>query len=727
MKNFSIFFISCFLILTNNILADEGDISSDSSSSGTQLVQRSGGLEEIIVTARKREENLLNIPETVVAISGETITQHNMKTLDKIGMTVPNFNLNTRTDGWPNVTMRGLGAFSLTQGVGFYLDDIQLFGDATSRFGDLDRIEILKGPQGVLYGGSNIGGAIKFISTRPSPDETSGRIKLMVGDQNSTDIEGSINLPIGNDWAVRLFAFSREDDGFMYNPSTQDDSIAGYEESGGRISIAGPVSDNLSLYASIRSNQYDGPNNNWAMERGTPPNFEYPFINDIDTISNNDKETYGAHLELVWELDGFDVTSITSYTDTEAKRLTDVDLQPELWLDARQDETFEATTQEIRLTSTTDSNLQWQMGVYTSNMEWVERATTRFGPGTFICFCDLTVPAKQDNTETTHLAGFGNITYTTGPWEIGFGLRVDSWERKKVVPANVTESGLPHANKVDGTEVLPRLSISRTLDDDTMLYFTVSKGYEPGGLRHEPVTFDSQGNPSLSTFDKEEAIQTEIGLKGSFMNGRGNFSAAAFLIDYEDRLFTTIIQSATGPFESIGNSGDSENVGFELELAFQATENLSLAAAFGTLSAEWDKGTIINGVDMSGRTPSGSIDNGVALAANYEKPLDNGMDFIADIQYNRRGSSASMPAHSSINNPSYYTLNLTTGIRSGNWEFMIHGENLTDEQYYTDLENWVNLGAGGALDGVNNMTDPFYIIGTHGHPRMLSASLTYNF
>jgi iron complex outermembrane receptor protein len=260
-----------------------------------------------------------------------------------------------------------------------------------------------------------------------------------------------------------------------------------------------------------------------------------------------------------------------------------------------------------------------------------------------------------------------------------------------------------------------------------MLYLTISKGYEPGGLRHEPVIFDSQGNPSLSTYGKEEAIQTEIGLKGSFMNGRGNFSAAAFLIDYEDRLFTTIVQSATGPFESVDNSGNSENVGFEIEIAYQATENLSLAAAFGTLSAEWDRGTIINGVDMSGRTPSGSIDNGVALAANYEKPLSNGMEFIADIQYNRRGTSASMPAHNSIKNPKYYTLNLTTGIRTGNWEFMIHGENLTDEQYYTDLENWVNLGAGGALDPVNNMTDPFYIIGTHGHPRMISGSISYRF
>tara|TARA_Y100000294_G_C8552887_1_gene336088 strand:+ start:14 stop:1885 length:1872 start_codon:yes stop_codon:yes gene_type:complete len=623
-----------------------------------------------------------------------------------------------------------MGAFSLTQGVGFYLDDVQLFGDASSRFGDLDRIEILKGPQGVLYGGSNIGGAIKFISTRPSPDAVSGNLKIMVGQQSSrdvessisTDVEGSINIPFGNGWAARVFAFTREDDGFMYNPTKDDESVAGYEESGGRLSVAGPISDNLSLYASIRSNHYDGPNNNWAQERGTPPNFEYPFINDIDTVSNNDKETFGAHLELVWELDGFDITSITSYTDTEAKRLTDVDLQPELWLDARQDETFETTTQEIRFTSNTDSNLQWQAGLYASNMEWVERATTRFGPQIF--GIDLTIPAKQDDTETSHLAGFGNLTYTAGPWEIGFGLRIDSWEREKVVPANVTESGLAHVNEVDGTEVLPRLSISRSFENDSMVYLTVAKGYEPGGLRHEPVIFDDQGKPSLSTFDKEEAIQTEIGWKGTFMEGRGHFSMAAFMIDYEDRLFTTIVQSATGPFESIDNSGDSENIGFELELAYQATEYLTLAAAFGTLDAEWDSGTIVSGVDVSGQTPSGSIDDGIALAANYTRPLDNGIEFVADLQYNRRGSSTSMPPHNAIDNPSYYTINLATGIRLGNWEFMLHVENLTDEHYYTDLENWVNLGRGGALD---DMTDPFYIIGTHGQPRMFSASVNYNF
>ena len=92
-------------------------------------------------------------------------------------------NLSTRGDGYPNVSIRGVGAFGLTQGVGFYLDDVQLFGDASSRFGDLERIEVLKGPQGVLYGGSNIGGAVKYVSARPSPDEFSGRVRLMAGEQ----------------------------------------------------------------------------------------------------------------------------------------------------------------------------------------------------------------------------------------------------------------------------------------------------------------------------------------------------------------------------------------------------------------------------------------------------------------------------------------------------------------------------------------------------------------
>ena len=148
-------------------------------------------IEEITVTARKREESVLDIPESVAAISGEDIEKQGIKGLDKIGLVVPNLNLAMRTDGYPNVSIRGIGAFGLTQGVGFYLDDVQLFADASSRFGDLERIEVLKGPQGTLYGGSNIGGADKFVSKRPTLGEQ-GRVSTIVGVSPANVVTGAI-------------------------------------------------------------------------------------------------------------------------------------------------------------------------------------------------------------------------------------------------------------------------------------------------------------------------------------------------------------------------------------------------------------------------------------------------------------------------------------------------------------------------------------------------------
>ena len=136
---------------------------------GTAMAQEgaAGEIEEIVVTARKRAESLLEIPESISVITGADIDRQNIKGLEDVGFQVPNLNLSMRLDGFPNVSVRGLGAFGNTQGVGFYLDDVQLFSDASSRFGDFERIEVLKGPQGTLYGGSNIGGAVRFVSARP--------------------------------------------------------------------------------------------------------------------------------------------------------------------------------------------------------------------------------------------------------------------------------------------------------------------------------------------------------------------------------------------------------------------------------------------------------------------------------------------------------------------------------------------------------------------------------
>ena len=316
-------------------------------------------LEEVVVTARKRSENLMDVPESVSAIGAIDVERRNIKGLNKIGLAVPNLNLSMRTDGYPNVTIRGLGAFGMTQGVGFYLDDVQLFSDASSRFGDIERIEVLKGPQGVLYGGSNIGGAVKYISKAPSTEETSGRLKVLAGEQGIWDIEGDINIPLSDKWALRAFAFTREDDGFMTNPgslspvfgvdSNQPEDVGAYDESGGRLVLQGNITDRVSIAASARYNEYDGPVNNWAREMGTPGNLQYPFTLDTNLNPTHKRETFGARFEINVEFDRFDFKSITSYTDTESDRHTDVDLTQLWFFNTFRPETMEVLTQEFQI------------------------------------------------------------------------------------------------------------------------------------------------------------------------------------------------------------------------------------------------------------------------------------------------------------------------------------------------------------------------------------------
>ena len=239
------------------------------------MAQQDTLLEEIIVTARKREENVLEIPESLTTFTGNMVESANINGLEDISLLVPNLWMSRRLDGFPNVSIRGLGAFGNTQGVGFYLDDVQLFGDASSRFGNFERIEVLKGPQGILYGGANIGGAIKFVTKRPDPEAFSGRVKVSAGEDNFYDGEIQLNVPLGTDWALALFGFALTDDSFLTNPNSprlnggvtkNDPNVGKTEKYGVRAALAGNISERLSVYDTLRYNELDGPNNIWNRE-----------------------------------------------------------------------------------------------------------------------------------------------------------------------------------------------------------------------------------------------------------------------------------------------------------------------------------------------------------------------------------------------------------------------------------------------------------------------------
>lgn len=712
-------------------------------------------VEEIIVTARKREESLLEIPESVAALSGDQIAQQGVDNLRDIGLSVPNLNLSMRTDGFPNVTIRGIGGFGNTQGVGFYLDDVQVFSDASSRFGDLDRIEVLKGPQGTLYGGSNIGGAVKFVSARPDPSDTFGRVKGRFGEQGMVDVEGAANIPLGDaGWATRVFGFFYEDDGFLVNRNpprlngirgNENRDIGAVEEYGGRVTVSGPLGDRLSAFAALRYNEMDGFSNIWMRE--LTDDFQYERTVNNSTNSTHLRDTLAGTVELVLELDNVSVLSLTSYTSTNSTRYTDADIREEFIFDANRPEDMDVFTQELRFTSTNEGPLTWLAGAYYSmyaekmrstQIWWDARVdadgniTGALGCAIGMPTCSgvwlgeivppehemdfLAVPFEIRDRDKSHLAAFANVNYDWGDWELDLGLRVDQWENS----TDNFDTGI--SSSQDAVEVLPRASLTRWLTEESMVYFTYAKGYEPGGYN----LANFEGENDLFGFDIEEASSFEVGWKSRALDDRLTFSAAAFFIDYTDRQVEFQAQVGGQVIEGIINLGDSEQYGLEAEMNLQVSENLSLMAGVGVIDAEWQDGALVDSgdaiVDLAGTEVPNTNDTNWVVAVDYNAPLSqaSGLRFVAGLQASRTGKFLGLQAWDTVRHPSYTVVNAQIGLQGERWELLLQVENLTDEEYYTDVQRFPNLHD--PVFGVPNIN-----IGTMGQPRLAAAVLSYRF
>jgi iron complex outermembrane receptor protein len=688
-------------------------------------------LDEVIVTARKRAESALEIPETVSTLPAEVLERAGVTGLQHVGLLVTNLNLSVRTDGFPNVSVRGVGSFGNTQGVGFYLDDVQLFGDASARFGDLARIEVLKGPQGTLYGGSNIGGAVRFVAARPDPTAMFGHVGITAGEQGVVDVGGSVNLPLGaSDWALRLFGMASSNDGYLVNPNSirvngernsNSRDIGAIDQEAARATLAGSITERLSLYASARWNALDGPNDPWSVE--LDDDFEHPAGIDLSTNPRHERDTIAAALELNYEAEPFTVTSVTSYTDTDSDRETDLDNSQEFILDLFRPQEIKVLTQELRVTSSSEGPFEWLGGLYYLDFEDdLDSSLIFFGgsslfegiipdPATEKDVVDV-VPFEDRLRERTQVAGFVTASYRAGDFEIGGGLRVDRWE----VETTNRQSGL--SGRQEETEILPRLSLTWFVGEDgDNFYATYSQGFEPGGFN----LGNFAGSSELFGFVAEEAANYEIGFKGRFADNRMTFTAAAFLIDYERRQFE--LQAAdpvTGDFvEGIVNAGDSTQYGFEFDLAWQATDTLRLSLGAGYVDAEWDSGTILaDGTDLSGLTPPYVKDLTAVIAADYDRRLASGLDFFARAQLSYNGAFE-VDLGNTVENPDFTVASLRIGIGSDRWRLSAAVENLFDEEYYSDATVFPNFNPLVPLDSI--------IIGTLGQPRLFTASLRFMF
>ena len=457
---------------------------------------------------------------------------------------------------------------------------------------------------------------------------------------------------------------------------------------------------------------------------------EYPLTLDTSQNPRHERETFGARLELNLDLGNVEFKSITSYTDTESDRLTDVDLTQLWFFNTFRPETMEVMTQEFRFSSTGDGPLQWVAGVYAMDFEETMTSTLDFGwividgddPTT-----GVKVPFETRQEDKSNLAAFGNITYETGAWELGLGLRVDRWESEE----EAVDIG--HSASKDDVEILPKLSVTRNFQNDSMAYLTISKGFEPGGwvgiADGAPPVYGPNGEKTLASFDPEEAIQYELGWKGSLADGRVQASAALFFIDYDNRQFEFIVPNPSGDgtlIDGIENIGDSEQTGIELGLTWQASDYLQVAAAYGYIDAEWDSNTILpdGSANLGGQTPPQIIEHSTTVTANFQMPAFGDFDFVANLQLSHNGTmEGGKPSGGTVQNPEFTVMDVQVGVVSDRWELMLNLDNAFDERYYTDVEPFPNFSFG----GLTGSEPGEIIIGTHGHPRLFTASATYRF
>jgi len=685
---------------------------------------------EILVTARKRRESLLEIPESIVALSAETIERANIRGLEDIGFAIPNLSLSVRTDGFPNVAIRGIGSFGNTQGVGFYLDDVQLFVDASSRFGDMDRIEVLKGPQGTLYGGSNIGGAVRFVATRPDAKEFSGSVKGMAGGQNIREWEGSLNIPLDQDWAIRLFGFTNSDNGFLFNNAparlnggrtAADRNLGRSEESGARVAIAGKLTPDFSVYGSLRWSNLDAPNNPWGRELDN--DFEHSRERNFSFNPRLTRETFAGTLELNYDFGAAELTSVSSYTDTALVEQMDLDITPEFIVDLNRPNDYEILTQEVRLTSTGSGPFKWLAGLYylqlkqdtDAKLSIYDSADVIGGGGIPTALQEQTatvIPFEDRLRDRKQYAAFINASYRLGMLEIGAGFRIDHWN----VFAINRDSGFDGVQSK--TEFLPRVSLAWYLDDnDTNIYANFSRGFEPGGFNLSNFA----GANELFGFNAEKTSNYELGFKGQFFDRAVTFTAAAFYIDYTSRQFEL---QTTDPIsgnivEGILNAGNSRQWGAEFDINWKVTRELALGLSGGFVEAEWKQGTVLNdGTDISGLRPPYMQTANIAGNISYEKQLNDDWGIQARAQFSHNGRfQIDLP--NNFQNPAQTLVNARLGVKRRNVEVALNVENLFNTAYYTDATLFPSF------DPL--LAQPSIIIGTLGQPRLVTGSISVRF
>lgn len=645
-----------------------------------------GALQEVIVTARKRAENIQDIPASIVAISGATIEEAHLTQIDDIGSQVSNLYIVQRNDNSPDVTLRGVGSFGVVQGVGFYVNDVQLFEGQIIRPYDIERIEVLKGPQGTLYGGANIGGAIKYVTKEPT-FTWENQASAEFGDIHTRNYFAVLSGPlVGDELAARVSLYDERHGGYIYDTFRKTEFGDTFDR-GGRATLLYQPNEGTKVHLHLSVDDFSTSAQNLLY---TPPNDDtYLYsVNDY-YVPSFLRKLWSTTLQVDQQLDSqVALTSISSFFSSYNRGLTDFAKQP-VPIDAlQQNQDHRVWSQELRLASSGGGSLDWLLGLYYQEHKTQLLSMDNFSTGDvnnpIVVGTDLDVDQKRQR----QYAIFADLTYHWNAWQAELGLRGEYYQSSIAAYNNGYVPPLSASAALHGRELSPRGSLQYKLAPETNLYATISRGFEPADEIEE--------NGEVHSYRAEIATSYEIGLK-SLLADRVQFNAAVFYIDYANRLYQNIQFTPTGIVEVTSNIGPSKNYGAEFDAAANIGYGFKLSGGAGVIRALWGNTPFIDPqtdqpINLDGRTaPFTPAYTGNAVIS-WNHRLAGGYELSARADASFIGSSWWDP-QDSTRQRAYQILNLGTALEKGRWTLAAHASNLTRAKYNTIYDASYDVGA----------------------------------
>ena len=700
---------------------------------------------DIVVTARKREERLQDTPLAVTALSAAALESRSVDSFKDFANAVPNVDIN---GGIPNgggsavqIFIRGVGqddySFPNEPGVGLYIDGVYITRSVGGDFSfmDIEQVEVLRGPQGTLYGKNTIGGAIKITTKKPRGDN-SGRVELTTGRYNRLDFSGVADFAITDKLFGKVAVTSRDRDGIGRNFIGQD--LGNENKSAARLTLRYmPTPDiDVVLINEYSKQRQNGPAGSAVQfkSNGTveglinpvlaprvaarlhlkPPFDTYNAIyektlrddgkdvyNSGGTVETRDwAEIFGSSLSVSFDLGDVSILSTTAYRWADIDIRRDSDHTPFDLVQVNNPETTSQLSQEFQINGKAFGNrLTYVVGLFGIR----ERGkAVLFAPllsGLFEATggaADITALAPQTYRGYS-IAAFGEGTFAiTDALNLTVGARLTRDSKEYTYSFIRPESGVtifePFAQKFATTEFLPKVSLDYHFSRDVMVYAIYSKGYKAGGFNSRVLS----GNPPKS-FNPEFLTAYELGLKTTLFGGRATANFAGFYSDYKDVQLLSVIDIGGGNVETvISNAGAGRVVGGEAEINAELVDNLFLGIGLGVLTTKY--------TDVSAGTQASGILQSNKFINAPKVTLTAALDYTLDMANNRKmkfhidGTYKSSQFRDAPNTPSlradaYVIGNARIGfLPTENLEIAAFVTNFTDEIYITNGVNVLPLG-----------------------------------